>query len=92
MHVLNSDRSINEMSDLITLLSMYVYQVFGLANMKLMQTAEIKFIMVHDDFELSPDIVPVSFPPMQLLVSKLNFEICYWLYLSSCLLSTRYPP
>ena len=29
------------MSDLITLLSMYVYHVFGLANMKLMQTAEI---------------------------------------------------
>ena len=28
---------------------------FGLANMKtLMQTAEMKFIMVHDVFELSP--------------------------------------
>ena len=48
------------MSDLITLLSMYVYQVFGLANMKLMQTAEVKFITVHDNFELSPNIVPVS--------------------------------
>ena len=48
------------MSDLITLLGMYVCQVFGLANMKLMQTTEIKFIAVHDDFELSPNIVPVS--------------------------------
>ena len=39
------------MSDLITLLGMYVYQVFGLANMKaVMQTAEIKFITVHDVF------------------------------------------
>ena len=46
---------------------MYVYQVFGLANMKvLMQTRDITFITVHD------------VPSMQLLVSKINFEIRYY--------------
>ena len=40
---------------MVTLLSMYVYQAFGLANVKaLMQTGEIEFITVHDVDELSP--------------------------------------
>ena len=53
---------------------MYVYQVFGLANMKaLMQTREIMFITVHDVYELSPKYSPSSTPPtMQLLVRKLK--------------------
>ena len=71
---MNSNRSIYEMSDLITLLSMYVYQVFGLANMKLMQTAEIKFITVHDDFELSPNIVPVCLSPSAAARKQIKFR------------------
>ena len=44
---------------------MYVYQVFGLANMKaLMQTGEIKFITVHDVYELAPNIVIVLLFPL----------------------------
>ena len=31
-----------------------------------------------------------TFPSMQLLLSKINFEISYWLYLSGCLSSTGY--
>ena len=84
---------------MITFLKGYVYQVLDLANMKaLMQAAEIKLITVYDVFELSPNIVKALFhtlhPPMQLLVSKLNFEISYWLYLSGsgCLSSTPHPP
>ena len=43
---------------------MYVYQVFDLTNMKvLMQTAELKHVMAHDVFELSPNIVLVLLPP-----------------------------
>ena len=55
---------------------MYVYQVFGLANMKaLMQTAEIKFITVHG-FLIIPQYSPsFPFPTTQLLGSELNFEI-----------------
>ena len=64
----------NEMSDLITLLSMYVYQVFGLTNMKLMQTAEIKVIMVQDDFELSPNIVPVSLSSIAAARKQIKFR------------------
>ena len=60
------------MSDLITiiflydnLLSMYVYQVFGLANLKaLMQTGEIKFITVLDVYELSSNVVLVLLFPL----------------------------
>ena len=80
------------MSDLIILLSIYVYQVFDLANMKaLMQTAEIKFITVHDLFNYTPIESQFPFPAVQLLVNKLNFEISYCLYLSGCLSSTCYP-
>ena len=62
------------MSDLITLLSMYVYQVFGVANMKLMQAAEIKFITVHADFELSLNIVPVSLSPNAAARKQIKFQ------------------
>ena len=63
------------MSDLINLLSMYVYQVFGLANMKaLKQTAEIKFIPVHDVFELSPYIVPLSLSPNAAARKQIKFR------------------
>ena len=92
-HVLNINRSINEMSELMTLLSMYVYQVFGLANMKaMMQTAEIRFITVHDVFELSPNIVPVSLSPCAAALKQIKFRnkllvISLWL-----LSSARYPP
>ena len=75
MHVLNSNRSINEMSDLITLLSMYVYQVFGLANMKaLVQTAEIMSFTVHDVFKLSPNIVTVSLFPYAATRKQIKFR------------------
>ena len=61
----------NEMSDLIAILSMYV---FGLANMKvLMKTAEIKFITVHDVLEVSPNIVPVSLPPYAAAHKRIKF-------------------
>ena len=49
---------------MITLLNRYIYQAFDLANMKaLMQTAEIKLIMVYAVFELSLNIVIVLLPP-----------------------------
>ena len=73
-----------------TLLRVYVYQVFGLANVKaLMQTGDIKFITV-------PDV-----PSTQLLVSKKkkkknkkkNKFRNTLLFLSLWLpKSTRYPP
>ena len=54
---------------------MYVYQVFGLANMKaLMETAEIKFITVHDVFELSPNIDPVSASPYAAVRKQIIFR------------------
>ena len=38
-----------------------------------MQTAKIKFIAVHDDFELSPNIVPVSLSPNAAARKEIKF-------------------
>ena len=63
------------MSDLITVLSMYFHQVSGLEYMKaLIQTTEIKLITVHDVFELSLTIVPVSLSPYAAAPKQIKFR------------------
>ena len=101
MHVLNSNRSICEMSDLITIILLYNNRLYGY-YVCLSSLWFSKYESVDADcrtkvhyatlcFEFSLNIVQVShFPIMQLLV-KNNRNKVLVIYLSGCLSPTRYP-